>query len=284
MASSDCSVCHETTDWISTALPAGHMPNPSQSQLPAMPCLRTERLHAGDARRRLRCCTPASAAIAVCATATQHCADLVQQLHAQGCRAHADPYSLPVGHAIAAACHTANYVTGGFGPTNMSAAKHAFVPATCDTCHEAGLSFYMGAVDPGAAGPPGRSPLERQRAAGDRRLLRLPSDHATGTPTCMPAGHMPNPGNQACTVCHMAIGSTAASYATLASVAVLHTGISTGCAQCHGGGSAAHLLQQQRQSQGGGADAVAHSVPDRHRLRFVPCRPTMSPAASGPPT
>jgi mono/diheme cytochrome c family protein len=39
------------------------------------------------------------------------------------------------------ACHAPNYVVGGFGPTNMSAAKHAFVPTTCDTCHEAGLTF-----------------------------------------------------------------------------------------------------------------------------------------------
>ena len=48
----------------------------------------------------------------------------------------------------------------------------------------------------------------------------------------MPAGHMPNPGNQACT---SAIPPSApADYATLASVAVLHTGITGGCGQCHG--------------------------------------------------
>jgi hypothetical protein len=28
MATGDCSLCHGTTDWVSTALPAGHMPNP----------------------------------------------------------------------------------------------------------------------------------------------------------------------------------------------------------------------------------------------------------------
>src|ERR1700746_376425 len=47
----------------------------------------------------------------------------------------------------------------------------------------------------------------------------------------LPAGHMPNPGNQACAVCHTAAPTN---YATLASIAVLHTGISSGCAQCHG--------------------------------------------------
>jgi hypothetical protein len=37
------------------------------------------------------------------------------------------------------ACHGAAYQAGGFGPaTAMSAAKHAFVSTTCDTCHDTG--------------------------------------------------------------------------------------------------------------------------------------------------
>jgi len=51
----------------------------------------------------------------------------------------------------------------------------------------------------------------------------------------LPAGHMPNPGNQTCTVCHTA---AATNYAVLASNAVLHTGISGNCALCHGSTSA----------------------------------------------
>jgi hypothetical protein len=47
----------------------------------------------------------------------------------------------------------------------------------------------------------------------------------------LPAGHMPNPGNQGCTVCHTAAPSN---YATLATNAVLHTGITSGCITCHG--------------------------------------------------
>ncbi len=49
--------------------------------------------------------------------------------------------------------------------------------------------------------------------------------------TALPAGHMPNPGNQACTVCHTA---APANYTTLAANAVLHTGITSGCITCHG--------------------------------------------------
>ncbi len=49
----------------------------------------------------------------------------------------------------------------------------------------------------------------------------------------MPAGHMPNPANQACTVCHT---TAPADYTTttLAANAVLHTGITSGCITCHG--------------------------------------------------
>jgi hypothetical protein len=127
------------------------------------------------------------------------------------------------------ACHSSStYAVGGFGPMNMSAATHAFVVTTCDTCHgTATVSFYMGAASPA--------------------LQLRPADHTTGTmltgdcggchttstwnSTALPAGHMPNPGNQACTICHIAAPTT---YATLAANAVLHTGISSGCITCHG--------------------------------------------------
>ena len=50
----------------------------------------------------------------------------------------------------------------------------------------------------------------------------------------LPTGHMPNPGNQTCNVCHTAAPTN---YATLAANSVLHTGISSGCGQCHGAGT-----------------------------------------------
>jgi hypothetical protein len=49
----------------------------------------------------------------------------------------------------------------------------------------------------------------------------------------MPAGHMPNPANSACTVCHTAAPSDYTT-ATLAAISVIHTGISSGCITCHG--------------------------------------------------
>jgi hypothetical protein len=49
--------------------------------------------------------------------------------------------------------------------------------------------------------------------------------------TALPAGHMPNPANQGCNVCHVGAPSN---YATLATNTVLHTGITSGCNTCHG--------------------------------------------------
>src|SRR6202011_1998908 len=77
---------------------------------------------------------------------------------------------------------------------------------------------------------------DAQQKTGDCSGCHNTSDW---TSTAMPAGHMPTPGTQTCSVCHTAIGSTEASYATLGSVAALHTGITGNCGQCHGSYTAA---------------------------------------------
>ncbi len=97
-------------------------------------------------------------------------------------------------------CHAANYVAGGFGPTNMSAAKHAFVPTTCNTCHEAGLSFYLGASTPPLQGRPADHTTGNMVAPNDCSQCHETTDWNS---TALPAGHMPNPGDQVCTVCHI---------------------------------------------------------------------------------
>jgi len=232
MATSDCSICHETTDWISTVLPAGHMPNPSN-----LSCIQCHASAPSDY-------TPATlAALSALHTGiTANCG----QCHGNATTvltwfnsytpkdAVLTPVHIPyLAGSDCSSCHAANYVVGGFGPTNMSAAKHAFVPTACDTCHEAGLSFYMGASTPALQGRPADhlSSGNAQEISGDCSACHETTDWNT---TVLPVGHMPNPGNQTCAVCHIAISGTLASYATLASVAVLHTGITTGCAQCHG--------------------------------------------------
>jgi nitrate/TMAO reductase-like tetraheme cytochrome c subunit len=113
---------------------------------------------------------------------------------------------------------------------NMTQATHAGVGTTCNNCHEAGLSFYMGAASPGLQGRPADHTTGQMAAPNDCSLC-----HTTAgwNSTTLPAGHMPNPGNQACNVCHTAAPGN---YTTLAANAVLHTGVSSSqCAQCHGG-------------------------------------------------
>src|SRR6202021_1412403 len=99
-------------------------------------------------------------------------------------------------------------------------------PATPRHASPAG-SLYMGAASPA--------------------LQLRPADHTSGTmltgdcsgchttanwnSTALPAGHMPNPGNQGCNTCHTAAPTN---YATMAANTVLHTGISSGCITCHG--------------------------------------------------
>ena len=238
MATSDCSVCHETTDWTSTALPTGHMPNPGNlscsqchksapSDYTPATLAANSVLHTGIAGNCGLCHGNNVAALTWFNNFTPKDALLT-------------PSHIPyLSGTDCSSCHSsATYAVGTFGPMNMTAAKHAFVPTACDTCHEAGLSFTMGAASPALQGRPADhlTSGNSQQATGDCSGCHTTADW---TSNILPAGHMPNPGNQVCSVCHTAIGTTLASYATLASIAVLHTGIKGNCGQCHGSPSGA---------------------------------------------
>jgi hypothetical protein len=232
MATGDCSMCHSTKDWLSSTLPTGHMPNPSN-----LTCVQCHASAPSDY-------TPATlAALSALHTGvTVNCGvchgntttALTWANNYTPKDAVLTPSHIPyLSGSDCSSCHASTYVTGGFGPTNMSAAKHAFVPTSCDTCHEAGLSFYLGASAPALQGRPADhiANTNSQMVSGDCSGCHTTTDW---TSNILPAGHMPNPGNQTCAVCHTAISTTFASYATLAGIAVLHTGITNGCAQCHG--------------------------------------------------
>jgi hypothetical protein len=241
MVSGDCSGCHTTTDWTSNILPAGHMPNPGNQACAVC--------HTAISTTYASYATLASIPVlhTNITTGCAQCHGATTQLTFYGgiddpkdgvlTPAHI-PY---ISGTDCASCHAPTYVAGGFGPTSMSAAKHAFVPTACDSCHEAGLSFYMGASTPALQGRPADHMAPTGTPAqqtGDCSGCHSTTDWIT---TVMPAGHQPNPGNQACSVCHTAIGSTAASYATLAPIPALHTGITSNCGLCHGSPSAGQL-------------------------------------------
>jgi hypothetical protein len=82
---------------------------------------------------------------------------------------------------------------------NMTQAKHAFVPTSCNTCHEAGLAFYMGAATPALQGRPADHTSGLMAAPNDCSLCHTT---ANWNSTALPAGHMPNPAKQCLHVCH----------------------------------------------------------------------------------
>jgi hypothetical protein len=234
----DCSGCHNTTDWTSNVMPPGHMPNPGGPLCtvchtnPAnyASLASTSVLHTGITTGNCsQCHGNYTAALTWYNNYTPKPAFGLTPSHI--------PYLVGTD---CSSCHASNYVTGGFGPTNMSPAKHAFVPTTCDTCHDTGKSFYLGASTPALQTRPDgtggtaaydhiHNPSLPQMTAGD--CSQCHNTTAWTTPKTLPGGHMPIPGTQVCTVCH--IGGT--NFAILASTPTLHTGITTGCGQCHGG-------------------------------------------------
>ena len=231
VAPNDCSLCHTTANWNSTVMPAGHMPNPANQACSvchtAAPANYTTLaanavLHTGitsglrsvpwrydrrspgttTTRRRMRCSR----------------LRIFRILAGTSC----------------GSCHSSStYAVGGFGPMNMTQATHAFVGTTCTTCHEKGLTFYMGAANPALQGRPADHTSGQMVAPNNCSICHTT---ANWNSTTLPAGHMPNPGNQACTVCHTARRPT---MTTLAANAVLHTGITSGCITCHGAPNAA---------------------------------------------
>ena len=238
VAPNDCSLCHATTNWNSTALPAGHMPNPGGA------CAVCHTVGAGANYATLAGNAVLHTGIStrLRAMPRRHdAADLLQQQRQSESR-RADPAAYPGvrRHRLQRLPHAANYVAGGFGPMNMTQATHAGVGATCNGCHEAGLSLLHGRGESRPAGPAGRS---HHRSDGGAERLQPVPHHANWNSTALPAGHMPNPANQACSVCHTTAPADY-STATLAADAVLHTGISQRLRPMSRRHSAADLVQQ----------------------------------------
>ena len=223
----DCSGCHNTTNWSSTALPAGHMPNPGNQQCTTchtaapgsyVTLASNAVLHTGISSGCAQCHGGSTALTFYNNNDNPKSAVL------------SPPHIPAFTGTDCSSCHSSTtYATGGFGPMNMTQATHAGVGSTCNPCHEAGLSFYMGAANPGLQGRPADHTAGQQASPNDCNLCHTTANWNT---TVLPAGHMPNPANQACNVCHT---TAPTNYATMASVAVLHTGITGGCSQCHGG-------------------------------------------------
>ncbi len=182
------------------------------------------------------------------------------------------------------ACHAANYVTGGFGPIEHERGQACVRADDLRYLPRGGPVLYIGASTPALQGRPAThvsAPNPPGQATGDCSLCHETTDWSA--PITLPNGHMPIPGTQTCAICHIGNLTTTASYATLASIPVLHTGITSGLRAMPRRRDAADVLQQQRQSEGRGlAVAGAYSGVQRRGLQLLPCSRTTSPAASDP--
>ncbi len=262
MVTSDCSNCHQTTDWTSNKMPAGHMPNPGNQGCSVCHTAITSAfssyatlasisvLHTGISGNCTSCHGGTTAPLTFFGSPIDDPKSAVLS-----------PSHIPyLTGTECTACHAVNYVTGGFSATSMSAAKHAFVPTTCNTCHDTGTNFYVGATPPVHVIRPQNHILTPNPAnqAPPNDCSQCHNTSVWTTPTKLPNNHMPIPGTQICTVCHVGNLTVAGGYATLAAIPVLHTGITTGCAQCHGGSTALKFYNNNYTPLSGALLAAPH--------------------------
>ncbi len=134
----------------------------------------------------------------------------------------------------------------------------------------------MGAANPALQGRPADHNTGQMVAPNDCSICHTT---ANWNSNALPAGHMPNPGNAACTVCHTDVTN----YKTLACESGPayghHRQLRHVPRRYHG----ADLVQQLR-SEGRVADALAYPLSLRGRLQFLPRHELRRPAASAPPT
>jgi nitrate/TMAO reductase-like tetraheme cytochrome c subunit len=230
VAPNDCSLCHTTANWNSTVLPAGHMPNPANEACTV--CHTTAPADYSTTTLAANAVLHTGVTSSQCAQCHGGTAPLTWYNNFTPKDGVLTPSHIPyLAGTSCGSCHSSTtYAVGSFGPMNMTQATHAFVRTTCNTCHEAGFSFYMGAASPTLQGRPADHTAGQMVAPNDCSICHTT---ANWNSTVVPTGHMPNPANQVCTVCHT---TAPADYSTttLAANNVLHTGITTGCITCHG--------------------------------------------------
>jgi len=84
MATGDCSLCHTTTDWNSNAMPAGHMPNPSNLSCVTCHASAPNDYTAATLAANSKLHTGITGNCGLCHWRYRDGAHLGQQLHAQG--------------------------------------------------------------------------------------------------------------------------------------------------------------------------------------------------------
>jgi len=158
-------------------------------------------------------------------------------------------------------CHASTFAAGGFGPTSMSAAKHRLRADGLRYLPRGRAVVLHGCLDAGAAG----RPADHTANGGSEATSDCSACHSTTdwTASVLPAGHMRIRGTRPvrCATRRSARRWRAMRRSPRFRAAHRHQ---RRLRQCHGSRARpTHVLQQQRQSEGGRAHA-AHS-----RIRTV---------------
>ncbi len=136
---------------------------------------------------------------------------------------------LPTNHmpiisgAACTGCHTA----GTASPVTPTAMPHTgYVTGTCASCHNASTMYAGPVFTPSTSGPGGTfgAYTAGQVAFQPRQIVASPAVGASG-------GHIPLPAGDDCSVCHTVFTGFGPG------TAMVHTGITSGCATCHAAGA-----------------------------------------------
>ena len=148
-----------------------------------------------------------------------------------GCHTTAPPFSnatsKPAGHIATATntCSTCHTTAGVFTNVVLPMPHTGAVSGTCASCHNTGTFFAGSTFTPNASGGGGTFGTQTSGLNFQpKQIIASPAVGAAG-------GHIPLPSGDDCNTCHTSFSAFGPG------TAMVHTGISSNCAQCHAAGS-----------------------------------------------
>jgi predicted CXXCH cytochrome family protein len=240
----NCSSCHTGNGFVSagfhlTGTPggAGAVMSPSMhTAVSSLACTTCHEANAGDLTFQgillqiyLRPNFGANSGLSQ-ATDTTHAAGTSNSADcgSSGCHSTTGPFQgMPSGHiaiaagAICATCHTTTTTS-----VVLPMPHTGMVTGTCASCHNTATLFAGSVFTPNASGGGGSFGTQTGNNFRPKQIISSPAIGSAG-------GHIPLPTGDDCNVCHTSTAYSAFGPGT----AMVHTGITSGCATCHAAGS-----------------------------------------------
>ena len=141
--------------------------------------------------------------------------------------------ALPTGHIaiVSGASCTVCHTTGDFSQVVQPLPHTGYVSGTCASCHYTSTKFAGSTFTPAASGGGGTYTASSPATAlnfSPKQIVSSPALGASG-------GHIPLPSSDDCSVCHAVPTATLDAFGP--GTAMVHTGITGNCAQCHTSGA-----------------------------------------------